>query len=113
LFLHGFATREAAWRGARLGLHTAYVEAEETARSGQEVSGRQRARMRQVVTYATDVADDVVHFAYRWSGSDGLRDDHPLGRSLRDMSAATQHVFVDPNTLVDAGRVLIDEWADG
>jgi alkylation response protein AidB-like acyl-CoA dehydrogenase len=67
--------------------------------------------MRQAVTYATDVADDVVHFAYRWSGSDGLRDDHPLGRYLRDMSAATQHMFVDPNSLVDAGRVLMDEWA--
>jgi indole-3-acetate monooxygenase len=112
IFLHEFAHHDALWRSARLALHDAYADGEATARAGQVVGAAQRARMRQAVTHATDVSDDVVRFAYKWSGSDGLRDGHPLGRYLRDMAAATQHVLVDANTLVDAGRTLVDEWAE-
>ena len=65
-----------------------------------------------MTTYATHVAADTVRFAYRWAGSDALRQPSVLGRCFRDMHAATQHVFVDNNTLSDAGVLLVDGAVD-
>jgi hypothetical protein len=31
---------------------------------------------------------------------------------MRDISGATQHVYVDPVTMVDAAPVLLERWAD-
>ena len=53
------------------------------------------------------VAADVVRFAYTWAGSTALRNPSVLGRCFRDMHAGTQHVFVDNNTLADAGVTLL------
>lgn len=112
-FLHGFAEHEARWRGARSLMHAAYGDAEARAAAGGTVSSLDHARMRQSVTHVTTVVDEVVRFCYQWSGATGLRDDHPLGRCLRDMAAATQHMLVDGDSLVDAGRALVESWADG
>jgi len=53
------------------------------------------------------VAADAVRFAYTWSGSDGLRNPSVLGRCFRDISAGTQHIFVDNNTLTDMAKLLL------
>ena len=56
---------------------------------------------------AIQVAADAVRFAYTWAGSDALRQPSVLGRCFRDMHAGTQHLFVDNNTLSDAGALLL------
>ena len=48
-----------------------------------------------------------MRFAYTWAGSDALRQPNVLGRCFRDMHAGTQHLFVDNNTLSDAGALLL------
>ncbi len=69
--------------------------------------------MIQANTHATVVAADVVRWCYTWSGSDGLRHPSALGRCLRDMAGATQHVLVDPNTLVGIAPGLLADWTQG
>jgi hypothetical protein len=76
--------------------------------AGREPGPEARQRLRQTTTYVTRVAADVVRFAYTWAGSNALRQPSVLGRCFRDMHAGTQHVFVDNNTFVDAGVMLLD-----
>ena len=63
--------------------------------------------LRQATTWATNVAEEAVRFAYLASGSDGLRNPSVIGRCFRDIHAATQHVVVDDSTIVQAGRALL------
>jgi indole-3-acetate monooxygenase len=79
--------------------------------AGQRIGPPLAQRIRQSTTYAHQQAADIVWFCYTWGGSDSLRNPSPLGRAMRDMSGATQHVFVDPITMVDAAPALLDQWA--
>jgi alkylation response protein AidB-like acyl-CoA dehydrogenase len=110
LFLHDFTEKEASFQAARSFffdmVQAALTSAERTGTS----SAAQQRRLRQANTYATTVAADVVRWCYTWAGSDSLRNPSPLGRCLRDMSAATQHVLVDANTLVGIAPDLLADW---
>lgn len=110
LFVHGFAEKEAAYQAARAYGHQVFDDAERTVYGGGQLSAETRQRFRQVTTYAHSVAADVVRWCYTWAGSDALRLPSPLGRCQRDISGATQHVYVDPATMVDAGIELLDGW---
>lgn len=110
LFLHGFAEQEAMFRASRALMFDDIAEAVSAAEDGNHVSALQQQRIRQSVTYATRVAADVVRWCYTWAGSNSLRNPSALGRCLRDISGATQHLFVDPNTYVDAAPELIAHW---
>jgi alkylation response protein AidB-like acyl-CoA dehydrogenase len=57
--------------------------------------------------YATDVALDVATWAYRRGGGTSLRLENPLQRILRDLLAATQHVYVEESAYVGMGAHLI------
>ncbi|MCU1344387.1 MAG: Pigment production hydroxylase [Acidimicrobiia bacterium] len=110
LFLHDYAEHEAALQAARAFFYGVFQAALDGAQDNGHVTSLQRQRLRQAVTYCTSVAADVVHWCYTWSGSNGLRNPSPLGRCLRDISAATQHMFVDPNTLVSVAPDLLADW---
>jgi alkylation response protein AidB-like acyl-CoA dehydrogenase len=110
LFLHGFVEKEASLQAARAFFFNVVDDALDTARRDGAVTPLQRQRIRQAVTYGTAVAADVVRWCYTWAGSDGLRNPSLLGRCLRDISAATQHMFVDPNTLVTVAPDLLADW---
>ena len=111
LFLHDFASKEASLQAARTLFYCSFQEAYDTAAAGGHVTTIQKQRLRQAVTHATNVAADVVRWCHTWAGSDSLRDPSALGRCLRDISAATQHVFVDHNTFVAVTPDLIADWA--
>ena len=112
LFLHDFAEKEASLQAARClyfdAVRAALLSAERTG----STSPAEQVRMIQANTHATVVAADVVRWCYTWSGSDGLRHPSALGRCLRDMAGATQHVLVDPNTLVGIAPGLLAEVGD-
>jgi alkylation response protein AidB-like acyl-CoA dehydrogenase len=110
LFLHGFAEKEASYQAARAYAHQVFAEGERCVSAGVPLSDEARQRFRQATTYAHSVAADVVRWCYTWAGTDALRLPSPLGRCLRDISAATQHVYVDPVTMVDAGARLVAGW---
>jgi hypothetical protein len=110
LFLHDFARKEASLQAARCFYFDTVVAALTTAQRNGSTSAAQQGRLMQANTYATVVSADVVRWCYTWASSQSLRNPSPLGRCLRDISAATQHVLVDPNTLVKMAPGLVDDW---
>jgi len=113
LFLHDFAEKEASLQAARCLFYEAVGVALRSAERTGATSTAQQGRLIQANTYATTVAADVVRWCYTWSGSDGLRNPSALGRCMRDMAGATQHVLVDPNTLIGMAPALLADWQNG
>ena len=99
LFQHDFALHDAALGAARSYTFEAFTQAEAAARADGAPSMVQAQRMRQATTYATRMAADAARFAYTWAGSSALRNPSAIQRCLRDLSAGTQHLYVDNNTL--------------
>lgn len=108
LFRHELGMHDAALRAARALVFESFDDAQSTLERGDDATPLQRQRLRQATTYATRVAVDVVRFAYTAAGTDALRPS-VLQRCFRDMHAATQHIFVDPDTMTETGRLLVDE----
>ena len=113
LFRQDFSYHEASYQAARAFVYDVYTHAHATVADGGELSTEQRQRFRQAATYTHRIAADVVRFCYTWGGSDALRNPSALGRCMRDISGATQHIYVDPITMVDAAPALIDHWITG
>lgn len=107
LFRWEFAKFEALYRAARSYTYEVYGDAEATAAAGGEISDEQRARMRQVATWAQEVASEVVGFAHKWAGSGTVRNPSALGRCTRDAAVATQHMLVDRMSLVEAAGPIL------
>lgn len=107
LFQHDYGYHDAAVRAAKAYVYQVFAEAEATLRSGEPLGFEQAARLRQSGTYATRVAAEAARFAYTWAGSQGLRNPSVVQRCFRDMHAATQHVFVDNNTLTGLTEILL------
>jgi len=108
LFQHDFAMADAAMRSARAYTYEAFEEAEAAVLDGGTATNEQQQRMRQATTYATRVAADAARFAYTWAGSNGLRQPSVVGRCFRDISAGTQHLYVDNNTLTAYTQALLN-----
>ena len=70
----------------------------------------QRERLRQATTWLHQVAGEVVRFCHLWAGSEIVKKDSPISRLSRDMAVATQHVVVDPITLVAGAPAIMDSW---
>ncbi|MGH1491136.1 MAG: acyl-CoA dehydrogenase family protein [Acidimicrobiales bacterium] len=75
--------------------------------AGTPVVGPLIREMRAAVRHANDVALDLATWAYRQGGGAALHLDHPLQRLLRDMLAATQHIYVDDRAYTDQGATLL------
>lgn len=111
LFLHEFACQEAKLSSARAFVLEAFGEALATAEQGDPMTELEYQRIRQCSTWITSTAMEVVNFAYLWSGSAGLREPGAMARCLRDMHAATQHVYVDSTTMVNAAPAVLNSYA--
>ena len=111
LFRHEFALMEAKMAAARSYVFETFGAALETVNRGDDHTELQYQRIRQATTFVTRVAYETVEFAYLWSGSKGLREPGALGRIMRDMHAATQHVYVDSTTLVNSAPSLLAAYA--
>jgi alkylation response protein AidB-like acyl-CoA dehydrogenase len=113
LFRHDFSLHEASYRAARAFVWDVYRDAQDQLRSGAPLTAEHRARFRQAATYVHHVGADVVRWCYTWGGSEALRNPSVLGRVMRDMYTATQHVYVDRKNLIDAAPVLMDVLRPG
>jgi len=107
LFLHDFAMHDAALRSARSYTFDSFAEAQAVVLAGDAPTLVQQQRMRQSTTYATRIAADAARFAYTWAGSSGLRNPSVVQRCFRDISAGTQHLYVDNNTLTGYTEALL------
>lgn len=110
LFLHGFARHEAMYQSARGYVLDVFGGAEATASAGRPVAPVEHARIRQVSTWVHDVATEVVGFCHLWGGTQAFRNPTSLGRVGRDLAVATQHVLIDPVTLVEPGSIIARSW---
>jgi len=110
VFRRDFAYHEASYQAARAFTWEVYRDAQDTLAAGSALTAVQRQRFRQNVIHVHRVAADVVRFCYESSGSDGLRNPSALGRCMRDMYAATQHIFVDSNAMVDVVVPILQDW---
>jgi indole-3-acetate monooxygenase len=107
LFQHDLAFHDAAMRAARSYVTEVFATAQAAVDAGDHPTPIEAQRLRQATTYATRVAADATRFAYTWSGSDGLRNPSVIGRCFRDISAGTQHIFVDNSTLTQMSQLLL------
>ncbi|MDI5929579.1 acyl-CoA dehydrogenase family protein [Rhizobium leguminosarum] len=112
VFRHDFAHHEAAYHAARAYTLTLYAETQAFLESGGELTLSQRKRLQQNVIYVHKVAADVVRFCYTMGGSEALRVPSDLGRCMRDLCGATQHIFVDTIALQDIGVPILDDWKE-
>ncbi len=110
VFKHQFSLHEAAYHAARDYTYRVFTEAETHALAGSSLSSEQRERIRQATTWLHQVAGEVVRFCHLWAGSEIIKKDSPISRISRDMAVATQHVVVDPITLVAGAPAIMESW---
>lgn len=110
VFRHDFAYHEGAYRAARAFTLELYRDTQAFLEAGGELSPAQRARFRQNVIYVHKVAAEVVRFCYTMGGSESLRNPSDLGRCMLDISAATQHIFVDTISMQDIAVPILEDW---
>lgn len=110
IFRHGFAQQEANYQAVRGYCLKVFGDAEHVAANGHAVSPETRQRFRQVAAWSHNICKEVVDFCHLWGGSASVRNPSALGRCMRDMHVATQHIFVDQQHLVDAAPTLLERW---
>jgi alkylation response protein AidB-like acyl-CoA dehydrogenase len=110
LFQFEFSHHEATYQATRA-YATQTIEAVQRMLEGEDpLPDEMRSRLRQMMTYVHRACPEIVNWCYRWAGTDALRSRNPIGRCLRDLNGATQHLFVDPLTYVDAAPLLLERW---
>jgi alkylation response protein AidB-like acyl-CoA dehydrogenase len=77
------------------------------ARAGQPLSIDDWSAIRLVATYVTEIAAEVISFAYRAGGGGALYASSPLQRYFRDIHAATQHIAATDDAYEFAGRARL------
>ncbi|MBC2589685.1 acyl-CoA dehydrogenase family protein [Rhodococcus aetherivorans] len=111
IFRIDFGRKEAELQAARLYCYDVVRSAEDAVNSGRPITPEHIARAQQMLAWVHEVCADVVTFAHRWGGSASIASTSTLGRFVRDMNVATQHLLVDQKMLVDAAAVLLPIYA--
>lgn len=110
VFLKDFATADAKYQAVRSYAFAVLAEAEESAHTAGEVSAELTSRVKQVTTWVHEVGTEVVNFAALWGASQTIRNPSALGRVLRDMSVARNHLAADPIGLIQAAGPILTSW---
>jgi indole-3-acetate monooxygenase len=95
----------AMWKAARLLVMSAFTDAEQAVKNGQDLTPELRADMRVAATYATEASREVVQWAHLAAGTTAIREGSRLERAFRDMYTGTQHVFIGEKTYTDAAQI--------
>jgi alkylation response protein AidB-like acyl-CoA dehydrogenase len=104
-FRYDLAEKSAAVSAARLYTYDAADRLNDAAGTPLVVDAMRE--MRAAARYANDIALDVATWSYRHGGGAALHLSHPLQRLLRDILAATQHIFIDDAAYTDYGGALL------
>jgi indole-3-acetate monooxygenase len=71
---------------------------------GEPVRLEDKLRLRRAATFAAHTSADVVTAMHKAGGGGAIYNTSPLGRHLRNALVATQHIMVQEQTYVVAGR---------
>ena len=110
VFREEFAFHDAALRACKALVQATYSEAQTAIEAGQKLSSAQRHGFRQSAIWVHRTVQDLVRFCFNWGGAQSIRNPSALGRCLRDMSVAMQHLLIDPIGLVEAAPAIVREW---
>jgi alkylation response protein AidB-like acyl-CoA dehydrogenase len=110
VFQQEFSYHEASYQACKALMISTYAEAQRDLYAGRELTVEQRQRFRQVAIWVHRVAQEVVTFCFNWGGAQSIRNPSALGRCMRDMSVAMQHVLIDPIGMVQAAPSIMDGW---
>jgi alkylation response protein AidB-like acyl-CoA dehydrogenase len=111
VFQYRYAQAEAELAAARALAWNTLDDLEAAAVAGTIDTGV-RTMARLATTHTAETALEVAGTAFRFAGSQGLRNGSAIQRCYRDLSAGEQHVFTDANTYRDAGRLLLGVGPD-
>jgi alkylation response protein AidB-like acyl-CoA dehydrogenase len=104
VFRYGLVRHDVALRSVRALL---YEQIRAMADGGDGTIGDHH--LFSTVLYLHDVAYEAIEFAYNWGGTSVIRGSHPLGRAMRDIHAARQHVICDRQRWVDAAPTIMGD----
>ena len=62
--------------------------------AGEPITAADDARLRGMVAWVTDTCVEIVRFAHHSLGGAANFEEHPMQQLLRDIQAASQHIFV-------------------
>ena len=62
--------------------------------AGQPITAADDAKLRGMVAWVTDTCVEIVRFAHHSLGGAANFEEHPMQQLLRDIQAASQHIFV-------------------
>jgi alkylation response protein AidB-like acyl-CoA dehydrogenase len=94
VFQRDFGHHALALRSVRLLAHDLFGRVVERLRS-EPMHAALQHEISAGVAYLTEVAEAATLFAYRWSGSQGLRNPSLIQRCFRDMLTGALHLYVD------------------
>jgi alkylation response protein AidB-like acyl-CoA dehydrogenase len=104
VFQRGLGEKAMALRSVRLLVHDVFGGLVARLGRGEPMSKQMNADVMGSVAFMTQVAQDVVLFAYQWAGSHGLRNPSLLQRCFRDMFTGGQHLYVDRKSYEDVAK---------
>jgi alkylation response protein AidB-like acyl-CoA dehydrogenase len=98
VFQRGLGEKTVALHSVRLLAHDVFGRVIAHLNAGGPMGPAENEEIAAVTAYLTEVAMDATLFAYRASGSHGLRNPSILQRCFRDLYTGGQHLFVDPRS---------------
>lgn len=95
VFQRELGERIFALSSVRALVHEVYARMERRLHAGEKLVKIDNDEMMGAVAYLTQVCEEIVLWAYRNAGSQGLRNPSLIQRCFRDMMTGGLHVFVD------------------
>lgn len=109
-FLREFVTADSKLRAARAALINAAAEIDELCATRDDlVSKSVNNRLAAASIHAHMTSLEVVQFAYKWSGATAVREGNTMGRIMRDMHVAVQHLTHDHHWLEVFAETILPE----
>jgi len=101
--------KRAALDAARAYAHEMIDRIMQVVEDGRALDANDWATARGATTYVTEIAADVVDFAFRAGGSSAIYAGTVLERCFRDIHAAAQHIAATDDAYDFAGRVMLGQ----
>jgi len=95
VFQRDFGERSLALSSVRALVHEVYGRMERRLHEGEVLGKPDNDEMMGAVAYMTQVCEEITLWAYRYAGSQGLRNPSLVQRCFRDMMTGGLHIFVD------------------
>jgi indole-3-acetate monooxygenase len=109
VFQRELGQKALALRSVRLLARDAFARAVEQVRQSGPLTFAAVPELMAMTAYLTEVAEDATLFAYRFAGSQGLRNPSVVQRCFRDVMTGGLHFYVDRKSYEEVGkRILAD-----